>query len=341
MKRLLKKFNLLIFAFLFIQLCAHAQFNVCPTGSYPYGVVYAHAVNEQIYWASRRDVTGTIVTTDGGNTWTVSSFTDPKNYPVFCIHAFNADTAFVVASTIYKTTDRGAKWTSVTGVFNNASSFANTIHFFDQDNGVAMGDPVDGYFEIYTTTNGGVNWVRVPSNNIPAPLSGETGLVNLHAYYNNSYWFSTNNQRIFRSTDLGYTWTCSQRPIGAYVPSLAFRDELHGLSDAIIGSSFNIYRTSDGGNTWINYPEPNWIYAYPTINYIPGTQSTFTINSISYSGNELKAMVLFTNDDGMTWHRMDDWGPFSVGEWVDYGQWTSVNSGWRSIYSDNQGKIYH
>ncbi len=119
------------------------------------GVVYAYAVDDQVYWASRRDVTGTIVTTDGGNTWTQSNFTDPKAFPVYCIHAFNADVAFVTASTIYKTTNRGTTWTAATGVFTNSASFPNTIHFFDQNNGVAMGDPVDGYFEIYTTTNGG------------------------------------------------------------------------------------------------------------------------------------------------------------------------------------------
>ena len=182
---------LLSFLFLFVQLSVQAQFNVCPTGSYNCGVVYAHAVDDQVYWGSRRDVTGTIVTTDGGNTWTQSSFTDPKAIPVYCIHAFDANIAFVTASTIYKTTNRGTTWTPATGVFTNSASYPNTIHFFDQNNGVAMGDPVDGYFEIYTTTNAGANWVRVPSNNIPAPLTGETGQVNLHAYYNNSYWFST------------------------------------------------------------------------------------------------------------------------------------------------------
>ena len=138
-----------------------------------------------------------------------------------------------------------------------------------------MGDPVDGYFEIYTTTNGGVNWVRVPSSNIPAPLTGETGVVDWHAYYNDSYWFSTSSQRIFRSTDRGYTWTCSQFPSGTYIPSIAFRDELNGLSDAIIGSTFFIYKTSDGGNTWTSNALPNWIYGYPNIEYVPGYQSTY------------------------------------------------------------------
>lgn len=259
----MKRFNLIIFAFLFIQLCAQAQFNVCPTGTYTMGVSFTYAVNDQIYWASRRDVTGTIVTTDGGNTWTLGSFTDPKGASVYCIHAFNADTAFVVASTIYKTTDRGATWKAATGVFTNASSFSNTIHFFDQDNGVAMGDPVDGYFEIYTTTNGGVNWVRVPSNNIPAPLNGETGFTNYHAYFNNSYWFTTSNARIFRSTDRGYTWTSYQFPQATGALSIAFRDELHGISDPFNGSYWDYYSTSDGGSTWTYVSsKPSWMYGY-------------------------------------------------------------------------------
>ena len=335
-----KKFYLIIFVLLFFQVVVIAQFNVCPHGSYNMGVIYSYAVDDEVYWASRRDVTGTIVTSDGGNTWTTSNFTDPKAFPVYCIHAFNADVAFVTASTIYKTTDRGTTWTAATGVYNNASSFPNTIHFFDQNNGVAMGDPVEGYFEIYTTTNGGTTWVRVPSSNIPAPLAGEIGQVNLHAYYNNSYWFMTNNWRLFRSTDRGYNWTCSQLPplTGGYI-SMAFRDELHGLADNIIGSHLAMGRTSDGGDTWTYDLMPGWITNWANLAYIPGTQATYTINSISYSGKELRTMILYTTDDGDTWNRMDDWGLSAIS--IGYHQWTSVNSGWGSIYNGGAGCIYH
>ncbi len=43
-------------------------------------------------------------------------------------------------------------------------------------------------------------------------------------------------------------------------------------------------RTSDGGNTWTYDLMPGWIYGLGELAYIPGTQSTYTINSISYSG---------------------------------------------------------
>jgi photosystem II stability/assembly factor-like uncharacterized protein len=338
----MKKFYSIIVVFLFIHLSVQAQFNVCPHGTYNMGTVYSYAVDDQVYWASRRDVTGTTVTADGGNTWTTSSFTDPKAYPVYCIHAFNADVAFVTASTIYKTTDRGTTWTAVSGAFTNSASFPNTIHFFDENNGVAMGDPVDGYFEIYTTTNAGVNWNRVPQVNIPAPLAGEVGQVDLHAYYNNSYWFMTNNYRLFRSTDRGYNWACSQLPplTGGYI-SMAFRDELHGLADNMIGSNFAMGRTSDGGDTWTYVLMPGWITNWTNLAYIPGTQSSYTINSIGYSGNELRAMILFTTDDGANWHRLDDWGAWIDGSGLGFHQWAGVNSGWGSLYQNNSGCIYH
>ena len=56
----------------------------------------------------------------------------------------------------------------------------------------------------------------------------------------------------------------------------------------------------------------------------------------------LKILVLFTKDDGLTWNRMDDWG--TIGQMVmvvGYHQWTSVNSGWGSFWGDNEGYIYH
>ena len=73
----------------------------------------------------------------------------------------------------------------------------------------------------------------------------------------------------------------------------------------------------------------------------PGTNQLITITSISYSGNELKNIVLFTKDDGLTWNRMDDWGHWSSLDNLGNHQWSSMNSGWGSIWRNNVGYIYH
>ncbi|MDZ7623613.1 MAG: hypothetical protein U5J96_04080 [Ignavibacteriaceae bacterium] len=75
----------IIFVFLFVQSSVLAQFNVCPTGIYNFGVAYACAVDDQVSWGSRLDATGVIVTTNGGDTWTQSNFTNPKAFS--CLHS--------------------------------------------------------------------------------------------------------------------------------------------------------------------------------------------------------------------------------------------------------------
>lgn len=78
-----------------------------------------------------------------------------------------------------------------------------------------MGDPVGGYFEIYTTTNGGTSWTRVPSANIPAPLVGEGGYTTIKdiSLEDGTIWFGANYGRAYKSSDKGLTWTVTATPI--------------------------------------------------------------------------------------------------------------------------------
>ena len=64
------------------------------------------------------------------------------------------------ARRIIKTTDGGITWITQSTAFGNVSRFMDErIYFFDDNNGFAFGDPIGGYNEIYTTTNGGDNWI--------------------------------------------------------------------------------------------------------------------------------------------------------------------------------------
>ncbi len=55
-----------------------------------------------------------------------------------------------------------------------------------------MGDPIGGYFEIYTTVDGGVTWTRVPQADIPIPYRGEWGVVGYYDVIGDTIWFGTN-----------------------------------------------------------------------------------------------------------------------------------------------------
>ena len=104
---------------------------------------------------------------------------------------------------LFKTSNGGITWTRQAGVYTDPTSFPDIVHFFDNNNGITLGDPVGGYFEIYITSNGGTTWTRVSGEHIPNPLTSEYATVDNYAFYGNSIWVPTTKGRVLRSDDMG------------------------------------------------------------------------------------------------------------------------------------------
>lgn len=250
---------------------------------------------------------------DGGNTW-VSGIMNlgigTAGLGIGNICAISGTTAWVSAfpatgnlGGIFKTTDGGTTWTKQsTALFNTGTdSFTNLVHFFDTNNGVCQGDPASGYFEIYTTSNGGTNWIRVPSANIPAPLPGEYGYTNNFEVAGGTIWFGTNKGRLFKSTNMGSTWTVSQSPstdLGAASggANYTFKDANNGL---LLKDDGNLYKSIDGGVTWTAQSFTGPIFT-GDITYIPGTSKVVcTGSSTGTSGSA------YSLDNGLNWVGID------------------------------------
>ena len=75
-------------------------------------------------------------------------------------------------SRLYKTEDAGAHWQLL---FTNpdAKGFLDELAFWDAQHGIALGDPVDGQFAIFTTSDGGRNWDR---RHAPPAVAEEGGV---------------------------------------------------------------------------------------------------------------------------------------------------------------------
>lgn len=251
---------------------------------------------------------------DGGNTWTSGAINLGLNQTVLSvssIHAISATTAWVSAYSnnanlvyggIWKTTNSGANWSKQTSaLFNNAAdSFTNIVYFWDENNGFCQGDPVGGYFELYTTTNGGTNWTRVPSANIPAPLADEYGYVHNYDTAGDVIWFGTSKGRIFKSTNKGLNWTVSQSPITDFgglesSGSYSFKDASNGVLIQS-GPAPLLYKTTDGGAVWtaVSY---TGTMAGGDISYIPGTN---TIVSVGRGEDEI-SFTSYSNNNGLSW----------------------------------------
>ncbi len=161
-------------------------------------------VSDQIGWAA--GVGPTVVrTVNGGTTWTAATGTGITG-DVYNIYAWSANDALCTtspsATNIYKTTNGGTTWTQV---FTQAGGFIDAIQMVSTTEGYALGDPVGGKWTVLKTTDGGTTWARMATE--PAQVGTEAGWNNALQIIGTNMWFGTNATKVYRSTDLGLTWT--------------------------------------------------------------------------------------------------------------------------------------
>ncbi len=219
-------------------------------------------------------------TTDGGLTWTA---THPFNYPysntkMFDAFFLNTDTGWASGyyGSVFKTTDGGNSWTWQN---THCTALLRSIHFFDANNGIAVGTN-------YTTTrtsDGGTTWITDSFPNpsyyghhdifFITPLIGYrcgaqgtisktvnggasfTSQTSGTSYYLLKIYFLNplkgfaigEHGTLLKTLDGGVTWTTITLPSTSYLSAIAFYDTLNGF---IAGESGIFYVTKDGGSTW-------------------------------------------------------------------------------------------
>jgi photosystem II stability/assembly factor-like uncharacterized protein len=287
--------------------------------------------------------------TDGGSTWYYDSI---KTSLTTAIHPVSATTAYIARfdtteiARIIKTTDGGLSWFTQTSAFGNPTSWIDYIYFFDDANGFAFGDPIEGYFEIYTTTNGGENWIRVPNSNIPPSLNNEYPIWFTYSVVENTIWIPViiKNEHLFRiikSTDKGYTWTATGQfstlsSSTQLLPlSLVFKNQMEGIlifsslyNSGWTNSDYQMFKTTDGGSTWtlLNFPvsiDPAFICS------IKGTNSGYFVCApLNNTG------TAYSLDGGDTWVQVDDKAIWDV-------DFLSPSIGWAfASRTTNQAIVY-
>src|SRR5262245_53910689 len=286
-------------------------------------------VSSKVAWVS--GTKGTVArTTDGGKTWSVATVPGAEKLDFRDVEAFGETTAYLLsagpgdASRIYKTVDGGKSWTMQ---FKSADpdAFFDAIAFWDEQHGIALGDPIERQFQLIATADGGTNWKPIAAKTLPQALPGEGAFAAsgtcLVTHGDRDVWFATGGAktaRVFHSKDRGQNWEVRDTPImagaeSAGIFSMAFRDERHGM---IVGGDYRKPNefgatgaiTSDGGKTWnlldmrlpycsaVAWAKDRWI-------------------AVGTSGSHASL------DDGATWSLLDRENYNSVG-------FTSSGEGW-------------
>ncbi len=285
-------------------------------------------VNSNVVWGNPFDAGSTngytadfVRTIDGGATWTHGTIAAGGDI-VANIWPIDASICYVstVSLTtggggVFKTIDGGTTWNQVSlpTMFAQATSFADFVYFSDANNGVVMGDPAGpapNKYEIWTTTDGGLNWTRTANANLPVLTNAaEFGITNLFTAAGGNIWFGTTYGDVYKSSDMGVTWTKTATGLPAStaatrqdINDIAFYDASNGIvvqTDATAGT-YIVKSTTDGGATWNNVTVGGTMY--PTeVEGVPGT-------NILVSGGSSTAFGFgssFSNDLGASWNNLD------------------------------------
>ncbi|HZQ25012.1 MAG TPA: hypothetical protein VFA89_19645 [Terriglobales bacterium] len=255
------------------------------------------ALKSGVIWASGSH--GTYLRSgNSGKNWTVAHVPGAETLDFRDVEAISSDTAYLLSagsgeqSRIYKTVDGGRKW-KLQFTNTDPQGFLDCMAFWDQKDGIVLGDPVAGRFVLLRTEDGGETWSRMANSALMAS-DGEGAFAAsgtcITTRPNGDVWFATGGSvaRVFHSRDAGKSWQVAKTPItqgqnSSGIFSIAFRDARNGM---IAGGDYkspqrdgaNLAFTTDGGMTWTVGPvSPQWYFSAAAWN--PGSDSFVAVGT--------------------------------------------------------------
>ena len=202
----------------------------------------------------------------------------------------------------------------------NEKVFYDSMDFWNDKEGIAIGDPTEDCMSIIITRDSGETWTKLSCIDLPKAKEGEAAFAASDTnivIIGNHTWVATGGKasRILYSSDKGQTWEVYDTPIiqgkettGIY--SIDFYDENNGFA---IGGDYtkandtlaNKIRTNDGGKTWqvvANGEGPGY---RSCVQYIPNSNGKELV-AIGFKG------VDYSKDSGDSWTHLSDEGFYTI-----------------------------
>ncbi|WP_424494220.1 WD40/YVTN/BNR-like repeat-containing protein [Salinimicrobium sp. GXAS 041] len=243
-------------------------------------------------------------------------------YPEFRAVASTSQDFFMLSvanpALLYKTGDAGKM--RLVYQEEDEKVFYDSMMFWNDTEGIAMGDPLDNCLSIIITRNGGKTWKKVSCDNLPETMEGEAAFAASNsniAIKGDKTWIISGGKtsRVFFSPDKGKTWDVFDTPIvqgeattGAY--SLDFYDENTGI---IFGGDYtkpednkaNKAITKDGGKTWQLVSPGSGPGYKSSVRFVPNSKGE-EIVAVGFTG------IAYSSNRGKSWNDLSDEGFYTL-----------------------------
>lgn len=190
--------------------------------------------------------------------------------------------------------------------------FYDSMTFWDDTDGIAVGDSREGCLSIIISRDGGNTWSKISCDDLPKGLEGEGAFAasdsNI-AVKGDQVWIGTTHGRVYHSADRGRSWEIQATPIlsgastqGIY--SLDFYDEQIGFA---IGGDYtkpgsnrgNKAVTLDGGKSWKSIADATGPTYKSCVQFVPNSGGRGLV-ALGFTG------ISYSWDGGENWRKLSD-----------------------------------
>lgn len=198
--------------------------------------------------------------------------------------------------------------------------FYDALTFWNDREGIGMGDPVKNCLSVIITRDGGQTWEKLPCEVLPETVDGEAAFAasdsNI-AVIGDETWIISGGMasRVFYSPDKGKTWEVFDTPLVQGEPTqggytIDFYDEKHGI---IFGGDYtnpenntaNKAFTNDGGRTWRLISDGEGPGYKSAVRYVPGRGGEEVV-AVGFTG------IAYSADGGESWSKLSDEGFYTI-----------------------------
>ncbi|WP_417872979.1 WD40/YVTN/BNR-like repeat-containing protein [Xanthomarina gelatinilytica] len=217
---------------------------------------------------------------------------------------------------LFKTGDQGTM--ELVYFEEHPKVFYDSMIFWNDQEGIAIGDTTEDCLSIIITRDGGNTWHKLSCDVLPKAKEAEGAFAASNtniAVKGNNTWIATTAGRVYFSEDKGKSWSVVQTPVinaketeGIY--SMAFYDDKNGFA---IGGDYtnpesntsNKIITKDGGNTWTliaSGKEPGY---RSCVQYVPNGNGKELV-TVGFKG------IDYSKDGGDSWKSISKEGFYTL-----------------------------